>query len=123
MAEPLFPLQVKLKANVPMQLVMTTTDSDIEQAEMIVCRWISVRCGCGHWSTTVKGLTWSEADIEELIAQHRRETGCLRRLQLPQEGWLVLCTRCSVEDDGLATEEDARKAAEEHVASEEHWTT
>jgi hypothetical protein len=102
---------------------MTTTDWDIEQAGMFVCRWITVRCGCGHWSATVKDLTWIEADIEELIAQHRRETGCLRRLQPPQEGWLALCARCSFEDEGFTTEEDARRAAEEHVASEEHLTT
>jgi hypothetical protein len=106
-----------------MEWVMTTTDWDIEQAGMLVRRWISVRCGCGHWSTTVKDLTWSEADIEQLIAQHRRETGCLRRLQLPQEGWLVLCARCSVEDERFTTEEGARQAAEEHVASEGHRTT
>jgi hypothetical protein len=112
-----------LKAIVPMESVMTTTDWDIEQAGMSVCPWITVRCGCGHWSKTVKELTWSEADIEELIAQHRRETGCLRRLQLPQEGWLVLCSRCSVEDEGFTTEEDARQAAGEHVASKGHRST
>jgi hypothetical protein len=106
-----------------MESVMTTTDWEIEHAGMFVRRWISVRCGCGHWSTTVKDLTWSEADIEALIAQHRRETGCLRRLQLPQEGWLVLCARCSVEDEGFTTEEDARQAAKAHAASEQHRTT